>query len=74
MANPLYEELNGNLQNGSTISMLDQFSSFAKQFYANGGVSPRSVVEQLLNSGRMTKDQFEQYSQMANMITGRNRF
>lgn len=73
MANPLFNELNGKIQNGygSQPSMQEQFLQFAQQFRQSGQVSPQMVVQQLLQSGRMSQEQFQQYSQMANMITGR---
>ena len=78
MANPLFNELNGNLQNGvytnPTPSFQEQFQEFAKNFMANGGVNPQTMVQQLINSGRMSREQFEQYSQIANMITGKQRY
>ena len=73
MANPLYDELNGKIQNGYGMqpSMQEQFMQFAQQFRQSGQMSPQTIVQQLLQSGRMSPEQFQQYSQMANMLTGR---
>lgn len=75
MANPLYNELCGNLQNSRQTaqppSFQEQFASFAKQFQGPGSMNPQMIVQQLLQSGRMTQEQFNQYSQMANFLTGR---
>lgn len=75
MANPLYNELNGNIQNGSQFpqqqSFQDQFANFVRQFQNSRSMSPQMIVQQLLQSGQMTQEQFNQYSQMANFLTGR---
>ena len=75
MANPLYNELCGNLQNGvqnpQPPSFQEQFANFARQFQGPGSMNPQAIVQQLLQSGRMTQEQFNQYSQMANFLTGR---
>ena len=46
-----------------------QFDNFARNFM-QGGQNPEQVVRQLLNSGQMTQDQFNQYRNFANQITG----
>ena len=46
-----------------------QFDNFARNF-RQGGQNPQAVVQQLLNSGQMTQDQFNQLRNMANQITG----
>lgn len=70
MANPLYNDLCGNLQNGvqnqQPPSFQEQFANFARQFQGPGSMNPQAIVQQLLQSGRMTQEQFNQYSQMAN--------
>lgn len=43
-----------------------------KQQFAMQGVNPQQKVQELLNSGRMNQEQFNQLRAMANMITGRN--
>ena len=73
MANPLFNELNGKIQNGPVPqpSFQEQFLNFAQQFNRPGQMSPQAIVQQLVQSGRMTSEQFQQYSQIANMLTGR---
>lgn len=46
------------------------FLEFANQVRQTG-VSPEQTVRQLINSGRMSQDQFNQLSQIANQIMGR---
>lgn len=60
MANPFYRGPQTN-----QMSMLDQFNSFRAQF---GNGDPRQIVAGLLQSGKMSKEQFEHLSQQANMF------
>lgn len=64
MGNPFYNRQNfqpnspfGNIQN-----MLTQFQQFRNGFRGD----PRQEVQNLLNSGKMTQQQFNQLSQLAN--------
>lgn len=43
-----------------------------KQQFAMQGINPQQRVQELLNSGQMSQEQFNQLRAMANMITGRN--
>lgn len=72
MANPLYEELSAKNQNGLQQPTMQQFYDFVRQFQQSGGGNPQMMVQQLLNSGRMSREQFNQCCQMANLLTGRN--
>lgn len=51
------------------MQLKQQFDSFARNFQQSGQ-NPQQVVQQLLNSGKMTQGQFNQYRDMANKITG----
>lgn len=68
MANSVFNLLNGqsNQQNSG-----NKFLEFANQVRQNG-ISPEQTVRQLLNSGRMSQDQFNQLSNIANQLLGRN--
>jgi len=57
MPNNLYQQLNQN----NPISMIDRFNQFRNQFRGD----PRQMVEQLLQSGRMSQAQFNALSQKA---------
>ena len=48
---------------------MQQFKAFAQSFQQSGQ-NPRQVVQQLLNSGQMTQDQFNQLRNAANQLTG----
>lgn len=80
--NPLYQMFNGNAQSPQNnvvnpqSPILDRFGGFSNfmQMYnqlAQSGVNPQMMVQQMLNSGRITQDQFNQAAQLANQLTGR---
>lgn len=73
MSNPLYERLNSRpqVQNGGS-NMLANFMNFANQFRAQSKMTPQQKVQQMLDSGQMTQEQFNQLRAMANRITGKN--
>lgn len=50
---------NGPFQN--MMAMIQQFNQFRSNFQGN----PQQKVQELLNSGKMTQEQFNQLSQMA---------
>ena len=62
MANPLYNNF-GNQAN-PMADLIRQAKEFKKQFTG----SPRDEVQRLLNSGRMSQQQFNQLSQIAQQV------
>lgn len=68
MGNPLFG--NGIVQNtafgpfGGMMNFMNQFN----QFRAGLSGDPQQMVQQLMQSGQMTKEQFDQLSGMANQI------
>ena len=61
MANPIFEMLgNRNPMN----NIVQQIEEFKKNFQGD----PKAEVEKLLNSGQMSQQQFNQFSQMASHI------
>lgn len=62
MANSLFNQFGK--QNNPIEQLAQQAREFRKQFNGN----PRQQVEQLLASGRMTQQQFNQYSQIAQQV------
>ena len=48
---------------------LQQFETFKRNFQQSGQ-NPQAMVQQLLNNGQMTQDQFNQLRNIANQITG----
>lgn len=53
------------------FQLLQQFNQFKANFEKqNPGADPQAMVQQLLNSGEMSQQQFETFRTMANQITG----
>lgn len=71
MMNPLFGLLGGGnpLQGtpfGNMMNFMQSFNQFRQSFQGD----PKQQVQQLLNSGRMSQDQFNQLQQMAQQIQG----
>ena len=60
MANPLYQQLNS----GRNNNLISQLMEFKKTFKGN----PQDIVQNMLNSGRISQDQVNRYAQQANEI------
>jgi hypothetical protein len=65
MANSLFNQF-GNNNNNPMSQFMSQFKRL-QQTVKN----PQKEVENLLQSGRMSQQEFNQLSQMANQLTGR---
>ena len=64
MSNPLFNLLSGSLPqqgNNQMMSMINQFIQFKNSFQGN----PEEKVKELMNSGKMTQEQFNNLSQIA---------
>lgn len=59
--NPPYQELNGNNNN-----ILQRFNDFKKTISGD----PKEQIQQMLNSGRITQQQYNAAVQKANMLRG----
>lgn len=66
MPNPLFGMFN---QNNQQPNMFQQFQQFINNFRGD----PRQKVQELLQNGQMTQEQFNQLSNMADQLTGRRR-
>ena len=62
MPNPLFDTFGNNNQFGDLIK---QAQAFKRQF---ANINPRAEVERLLNSGMMSQQQFNEYSQIAQQV------
>ena len=62
MANPLYQQLNATPAPNN--NMMQQFLEFKKTFNGN----PQQIIQNMLNSGKLTQDQLNQYVQQANQL------
>lgn len=61
MANPIFQQMGGNVP---ANPMLQQFLNFKKNFNGN----PQQIVQNMLNSGKITQAQVNQYAQQANRL------
>lgn len=66
MSNPLFSMFGGmnSMPNNNVMNLLQQLNQFKQSF--NG--DPRQQVQQLLNSGKVTQDQYNRAVQMANQL------
>ena len=65
MPNPIQEKFGGNAGPFANIqNMVSQFDQFRSQFQGD----PKAQVQQLLNSGQMTQEQFNQLSNLASQF------
>lgn len=58
MPNPLFNQMNNNL--------ITQFQQFKNNFKGN----PQQQVQQMLNSGKISQQQYNRAVQMANQLNG----
>lgn len=61
MANPIFQQMGGN---APANPMLQQFLNFKKNFNGN----PQQIVQNMLNSGKITQAQVNQCAQKANQL------
>lgn len=64
MSNPLFDALGGNSVPGNMAQMIAQFKQFRQTFSGD----PRAQVQALLNSGKVTQQQYNQAVQMAQQL------
>ena len=62
--NPLFNLLGGNQLPGNMGNMISQFQQFKSMFKGD----PRQQVQDLLNSGKMSQQQFNQLQAMATQL------
>ena len=71
MSNPIMQKLNLNAQANpqpqmnNPMQMIQQFAEFKRQMQ---GKNPRAIVEDLLKSGKMSSEQFDNLKQQAQML------
>jgi hypothetical protein len=64
MANQLFNMLGGQQSMNPMTNLVNQLNQFRQSFSGD----PKQQVQQLLNSGRMSQNQYNQLSQMATQI------
>lgn len=64
MSNPLYSMFGGagNMPNNNMMQMLRQFMQFKQNFRGD----PRQQIQQMLNSGKVTQEQYNRAVAIAN--------
>ena len=72
MRNALFTALNGN--NQQNMNPMQQLIADARRMKQTFTGNPKEEVQKLLNSGAMTQDQFNQFSQIAQQIVGSGAF
>ena len=63
MSNPLYQMFGQ--QNGGNMDIIRRFQQFKNGFSGD----PRQVVQQMLNSGKVSQEQYNRAVQMANQLS-----
>lgn len=61
--NPFYDEQMEKMNKGGN-DFISQFNQFKKNFSGN----PQQMIQQMLNSGKITQDQLNQAMQRANQL------
>ena len=65
--NPLFQQRFGGFQN-----FMNEFNNFRQQFGQGAQMSPQQIIQQKLQNGEITQEQFNQVAQMANQMMGIN--
>ena len=60
--NPLFQQMRGQMPQSNNV--MQRFMQFRQQFQGD----PKEQVQQLLNSGRVTQQQYDAAVQMANQL------
>ena len=74
--NPFYERFQQNQTDSNPFSSPQAFQNAANRMMQSlnqTGLTPQARVQQLLQSGAMSQQEFNRLAQTANMLTGRTR-
>lgn len=69
MANPLYDQFGG-----QQVNPMAQLVADAKRLQKTMTGNPKQMVEELVKSGRMSQQDFNNYAQIANQIISSGAF
>lgn len=64
MSNPLFQQMGGQTPTNPMTAMMQRFQQFQQTFKGD----PRQQVQQLLNSGRVSQEQYNNAVQMAQQL------
>lgn len=59
---------------GGQNGFSQKLNAFSQQFNMQNNCTPEQKVYQMMQSGQMSQEQFEQFSEIATQITGRRPF
>lgn len=65
MSNPLFQQMGGGMPNNGMGNIMHRFQQFKQMFKGD----PRQQVQQLLNSGKVSQQQYNDAVQMANQLS-----
>ena len=54
------------------LDLQNKFNKFVQEYRSQWNQDPKERVQQLLDSGKMTQEQYNQLRQVANMFLGTN--
>lgn len=63
--NPLFGQQFGGFNN-----FMNQFGAFTQQFNQTAQLSPQQIIQQKIQNGQITQEQFNAVAQMANSLMG----
>lgn len=63
MSNPIYDQMNRN-QSANPSNMVQRFQEFRRNFSGN----PQEIIQQMMNSGKISQEQYNQAVQTANRL------
>ena len=63
--NPIFGQQFGGYQN-----FMNQFQAFSQQFQQSAQLSPQQIIQQKIQNGQITQEQFNAMAQMANAMMG----
>lgn len=72
MANPLFDMFNNpqsSQKNNPNKNTIQRFQEFLSNFRGD----PKQKVQELIDSGQMSSEQFAQYSSIADMLMGKHK-
>lgn len=68
MANPLYESMMKNQQQSNPLANMNQFMQNLQKLKSSG-INPNEKIQQMLNSGQITQEQYNQAVAKAQQIS-----
>lgn len=64
MSNPIFQQMNGQMPQNGMNGLMQRFQQFQQMFKGD----PRQQIQQLMNSGKVSQDDYNRAVQMANQL------